>query len=138
MSNCSSYNLGPDAGVRGLIDATSLRKVTVDHCVLYHSSVFNNLYLVNVLQTCSSEAALTVSETYSNTVSGKKMSYGPKSKFTGNGGTCTASIKTGEDLFGECYPKNHYFPLSASMQGVAGASYETKYWITVPEVTPEL
>ncbi len=87
------------------------------------------MYLTNVLQTCPADASYSVTETYSNKVGDYVMSYGPKSKFTGNGGTCEAKISVQDELFGECRPTEHRFPKSASLPEQVGAGYETKYWI---------
>lgn len=57
------------------------------------------------------------------------MSYGPKSKFTANGGKCEAYINQQDDLFGTCEPAKHYFPKSSTFTNIAGADYSKKYWI---------
>ena len=128
ISYCSFYDLGPASQARGIIDATTVKSVSIDRSMFYHSTMFANMYLTNVLQNCTG-ASYSVSATYSNAISGTKMSYGPKSKFTANGGTCSATITEQNTLFGDCQPEIHYFPKAASFTSLGGASYDTKYWI---------
>ena len=128
ISYCSFYDLGPASQARGIIDATTVKSVSIDHSMFHHSTMFANMYLTNVLQNCTA-ASYNVSATYSNAISGTKMSYGPKSKFTANGGTCNATITEQNTLFGDCQPEIHYFPKDASFTNLGGASYDTKYWI---------
>ena len=129
FSGCSSFDLGPGNGTQGLVDVTTLRSATFTGCVFHHSALMRNMYLTNVLLTCPADASYTVTETYSNKVGDYVMSYGPKSKFTGNGGACNAKITVQDGLFGECRAVENYFPKSASLPESIGAEYETKYWI---------
>ena len=87
------------------------------------------MYLTNVLQNCTGASSYNVSATYSNKVGDYTMAYGPKSKFTANGGTCVATVTSSDDLFGTCEPAKHYFPKSPTFTMVAGADYAKKYWI---------
>lgn len=128
ISYCSFYDLGTYSNTRGIIDLTTVKKVSVDHTILHHSTLNATTYLTNVLQDCT-EASYTVSATYSNKVDGVLMSYGPKSKFTANGGNCVASITEQNTLFDSCQPEIHYFPKAASFTNLGGASYDTKYWV---------
>ena len=129
FSGCSSFDLGPGNGTQGLVDVTTLHSATFTDCVFHHSASMRNMYLTNVLLTCPADASYTVTETYSNKVGDYVMSYGPKSKFTGNGGACNAKITVQDGLFGECRAVENYFPKSASLPESIGAEYETKYWI---------
>ena len=128
LSRCSSYDLGTGASKQGLIDVTTVRSVTVANCMFWHSATIENMYLTNTLQDCTG-ASYNVSATYSNKVGDYIMSYGPKSKFTANGGTCVATVTQQDELFGACEPAKHYFPKSPTFTKVAGADYGKKYWI---------
>lgn len=128
FSRCSSYDLGPASSARGLVDVTTAHSVTVANCIFWHSATINNMYLTYVLQNCTG-ASYNVSATYSNKVGDYIMSYGPKSKFTANGGKCEAYINQQDDLFGTCEPAKHYFPKSPTFSMVAGADYGKNYWI---------
>lgn len=128
FSRCSSYDLGPGSSSQGLIDVTTFHSVTVENCMFWHSAAVSTMYLTNVLQNCTG-AYYDVKAAYSNKVGDYIMSYGPKSKFTANGGTCVATVTSQDDLFGTCEPAKHYFPKSPTFTMVAGADYGKKYWI---------
>lgn len=87
------------------------------------------MYLTNVLENCTGGVSYNVSATYSNKVGDYLMSFGPKSKFIANGGSCVATVTQQDDLFGACEPAKHYFPKSPTFTMVAGADYGKKYWI---------
>ena len=129
FNRCSAFDIGPESGTQGLVDVTTLHSAVFSGCIFHHSASVKNMYLTNVLLPCPADASYTVSETYSNKAGDYVMSYGPKSKFTGNGGTCDAKISVQDELFGECRPAEHRFPKSASLPETVGAGYETKYWI---------
>ena len=132
FSHCSSYDLAPSTGAVGMVDVTSVRNLNFDHCMFYNSGTIANMWLSNTVLKCIG-ATYTVSATYSNKIGSNMLKYGPKSNFTADGGTVSASITEQNDLFGTCEPAKHYFPKSETFTNQAGASYDTKYWI-VPSI----
>ena len=133
FSYCSSYDMAAPQGSQGMVDFTTVRNLSFDHCVFYNSKTINNMWLANTILPCNG-ANYSVTDTYSNKVGDYMLKYGPKSNFTANGGTCSAKITEQNDLFGTCEASKHYFPVSSSLSD-AGASYDTKYWI-VPTSQP--
>ena len=142
FSYCSSYDMAAPQGSQGMVDFTTVRNLNFDHCVFYNTKTINNMWLANTVLKCNG-AKYTVTATYSNKVGDYMLKYGPKSNFTNNGGTCSATITEQNELFGICEPAKHYFPISSAVSN-AGASYDTKYWIVPtsqsseePTQTPE-
>lgn len=133
FSYCSTYDMAAPQGAQGMVDFTTVRNLDFDHCVFYNTKTINNMWLANTLLKCNG-AKYTVTATYSNKVGDYMLKYGPKSNFTNNGGTCSATITEQNELFGICEPAKHYFPISSAVSN-AGASYDTKYWI-VPTSQP--
>lgn len=129
LIRCSSYDLGPESSTQGIIDVTTIHSVKVANCMFWHSATIKNMYLTNVLKNCTGGVSYNVSATYSNKVGDYLMSFGPKSKFIANGGSCVATVTQQDDLFGACEPAKHYFPKSPTFTMVAGADYGKKYWI---------
>lgn len=137
LSRCTSVDIGPGSGTQGLIDATTFRSLSVSGCIFWHSATIRNMYLANVLQNCPADASVSISDTWSNKVGDYIMAYGPKSKFTGNGGSCNAKISAQDILLGDCRPAENRFPKSAELPAEVGASYETKYWTSPESSTPD-
>lgn len=135
FSYCSSYDMAAPQGSQGMVDLTTVRNLNFDHCMFYNSKTINNMWLSNTVLPCNG-AKYTVSATYSNKIGSYMLKYGPKSNFTANNGTCSATVTEQNDLFGTCEPARHYFPKSSGFTADAGASYDTKYWIE-PTQTPQ-
>ena len=130
LSDCTFYDMGSDADSRGIIDMTTIGNVTIERVIFYHSSLTVKTYLVEVTKTCP-DAQLTVANTYYQVADGSGiMSGGPASSIKNGVDTrYSVSLSKQSNLIGTPNPEKHYFPRAIGYTA-AGASYDTKYWIT--------
>ena len=136
--DCSFYEVGPDQSQAPMVYPTTLKRLHLEYCVFSYSAWVSNAYLLKVLAKCPEGASYSGKAVYTNTNSNsRKLAVGPATElknFAIDRSLQITSIANETELFGECEPAKHYFPVSKEWASTltvnsVGASYDTKYWV---------